>query len=143
MSHDRLALVVRLRQATLDETKRHVAECLSAEERTGTALSVAEAEVERQREAAESLSGDDAVVEAFAAWLRSHRLVLDEARGEHQRAVAETALARAALAAARGALEAAEELRALRLREAEAEELRADQRAMDELAQPRRNAWGD
>lgn len=141
MQHDKVALVVRLRQAALDETRRHLAECLAAEQRAAGALASVEAEVDRQREAAETLSGDDAVVEAFAAWLRGYRPALEHARSDHQARVAETALARAALAASRGALEAAEELLALRQEEARVAALRAEQRVLDDLP-PRRRKQG-
>jgi flagellar export protein FliJ len=143
MQPDKFALVVRLRQAALDETRRHLAECLAAEEHAAGALSGAESEVDRQRAAAEMLSGDDAVVEAFATWLRGHRPVLEQVRAEYQRTVAETAMARAALAAARGALEAAEELHALRQEEARAATLRAEQQALDDLPGPWRSPQAD
>lgn len=138
MARDQIAIVIRLRQAALDEAQRHLAACISGEDQARAVLLGAEAEMERQRRSAEQLTGDDTVVEAFAAWLARHRPVVAQARAEHDRAMAETARARAALAAARAAVEVAEELRDRRAAEARAAELRAEQQELDEVARLRR-----
>jgi len=142
MARHPLDIVIHLRRSALDETRRHLTECLTAEDQASAAVVALEKEAVRQREVAESLSANDATVEVYAAWLARHRAVQKRAQADLDRAGSETARARAALTAARAALEAAEALRESRQAEVRAAAARAEQNALDEMSRSRDGSGG-
>jgi flagellar export protein FliJ len=137
-----LRQLLRQRRLVLDEAIHAFGECLRDETAAAHALQAIEAAIARETEKARELDGSDATVEAFGAWFRRAREELEVSAAALDRAQAETARARAVMAAARTALEAAETLEAAQ--KAEAKRL-AEQRAqaqLDEVAQRRRGAHG-
>lgn len=134
MNRDPLESLVRLRRLAADEARRGVADCLRDEEATAQAVATIEADIERETEAAANLATSDAEVEAFAAWLRRIRPKQYAAHVAEDRAEAETVRARAVLAAARAAVEAAEEMLAKHEAARRAEAARLEQHALDEAA---------
>jgi len=142
MARDPLDIVIRLRQSALEETRRHLTECLAAEDQAAAVVAALETEAARQRLAAESLSASDATVEGYATWLARHRAARERGQANLDRAASETTRARAALTAARAALEAAEALRDSRLAEARATAARAEQHALDDISRSRDGSTG-
>lgn len=133
-----LRQLLRQRRLVLDEAIHAFGECLRKETEAGQALQSIEAAIARETEKARDLEAGDATVEAFGAWFRRARAELKTATVAFDRTQAETARARAVMAAARTALEAAEKVEAAQ--KAEATRL-AEQRAqaqLDEVAQRRR-----
>ena len=132
MNRDSLLTLLRLRRQAFDESSRHLAACLGEETAATAAIRQQAAEMERQRQVAEAVDTADMDVEAFGAWFRKARERLDELSAAQERAVVETARARAQLTAARSASEAAE----IMLREAEladaAEVARREQMQIDD-----------
>jgi len=130
-----------LRQAAVDEASQS----LAARHRDETAATASvrglAAEVTRQRLAVQAVEAGDAEVEAFGHWLRGARRKQQELVAAQQFAIAESARARAVLAAARAALEAVEILQAEQREAAAAAEARQEQRITDEAA-ARRAAGG-
>src|SRR5438270_346766 len=105
MRRDPLATLVRLREQARDDAQRHLVACLAAESRAEAIAGDAERAIASESEAAADPCGSDAAVEAFAAWLPVARGRLQEARQTVETLRAETARARAGLAASRTALE--------------------------------------
>jgi flagellar export protein FliJ len=132
---DPLDALLRLRRLTADEARRSLADCLRNEDDANHAVATIEAEIEREMEVASSLSTGDAEVEAFAAWLRRMRPRQHVAHRAEQQAEAETACARSVLAAARAAVQAAEEMIARHTAARRAAELGHEQQEIDEAAQ--------
>jgi flagellar export protein FliJ len=135
MTRDPLESLMRLRRLAVDQARRGLADCLRIEEETMHAVAIIEAAIERETEAASDLAADDADVEAFAAWLRRIRPKQHAAHLAEDEAEAETAQARVVLAAARTAVEAAEEMLAKHDAARQAEAERQEQHALDEVAQ--------
>jgi flagellar export protein FliJ len=135
MTRDPLEALLRLRRLTSDEARRFLAECLRNEERASQVLAAIEAAVERETEAATSLATGDAEVEAFGAWLRRIRPQQMAAHVAEDHAEAETARARAVLAAALAAVQAAEDMLKKHQAAREAEAARRMQHELDEAAQ--------
>jgi flagellar export protein FliJ len=133
MTRDPLESLVRLRRLAVDQARRGLADCLRIEEETMHAVAIIEAAIQRETEAASDLAADDADVEAFAAWLR--RIRPKQHAAHLAEAEAETAQARVVLAAARTAMEAAEEMLAKHDAARQAEAERQEQHALDEVAQ--------
>jgi len=135
MTIDPLEALLRLRRLAADEARRGLADCLRNEDYAMHAVALIEVAIEREMAAATSLAGGDAEVEAFAAWLHRIRPKQHAAHMAEDQAEAETANARAVLAAARAAVQATEEMlakhEAARLADAE----RHDQQEIDEAAQ--------
>lgn len=134
MSRDPLHGLVRLRRFAVDEARGALADCLRCEEAADAAVDGIAAAIERETEAATSLSTNDADVEAFAAWLRRIRPEQHAAHAAQDQAEIETARARAVVAAARGALEAAEDMVKRHEAALRAEAERLAQRDIDEVA---------
>lgn len=137
MPLDAIATVLRVRRTALDEAKRGLAACLKDEDKAEAAARATERAIYDETAAAGALAADDAVMEAFAAWLPGARRRVEAAREMHERARADTARARAAVSAARSALEAAEVLQAERARVRAAEAERKQQLALDEAGRRR------
>jgi flagellar export protein FliJ len=135
MTRDPLEALLRLRRLAADEARRSLADSLRAEDQAVQAIAVIEAAIERETEAATNLAAGDAEVEAFSAWLRRIRPKQHAAYAAGDHAEAETARARIVLAAARAAVQAAEEMLEKQAAARQAEAERKEQHALDEVAQ--------
>ena len=134
MTRDPLEALLRLRRMAADEARRGLAECLRVESEAAAAVAAIEAAIERETEAATSLAGGDAEVEAFGAWFRRIRPKHRSAQAAEADAEAATASARAVLGAARAAVRAAEEMLEKHAAAAQAAAERAAQGEIDEIA---------
>lgn len=134
MRIETLTTVARLRRLACDHAQRELAHGVVQEAAAEAAVKEANSCIERETALASDPEGDDAVVEAFAAWLPSARLRAIEVLAAHERAAAEVARLRAVLTASRSAAEAVEAL--LSERRAERAERQA-RRAQDELDEAR------
>jgi flagellar export protein FliJ len=132
LSRDPLATLMRLRRAACDEAQINLVRRLGAETGAGRLAAELDRSIARETEAATDIAGSDAVVEAYAAWLPGARRRLTEARRTLEALQAETARARAELAACRTALESVETLQTQRHQAAQAERQRAWQRDLDD-----------
>jgi len=130
MKHEALVTVARLRRLALDDASQALSRGLVAETIAATRADDAAQQIADEAAAASSLNGDDAMVEAFAAWLPGARRHAAEARDACERAGAEVARLRAVLTASRAASEAVEALLAQR---AEAKAKDRDRRSQAEL----------
>jgi flagellar export protein FliJ len=139
MTQDPLEALLQVRQIAADEARRSLAQCLRAESAATAAVAAIEATIEREAEAATSLAGGDAEVEAFATWLRRIRPKQRAACAAAKEAEAATIQARAVLGAARAAVRTAEQMLAKRAAEAQVIAERRAQGEIDEAAQRRGN----
>lgn len=130
MKHKAIQTVARLRRLALDDASQALSRALTAETAAAARADEATRQIAEEAAAASSLTGTDATVEAFAAWLPGARQHADETREACERASAEVARLRAVLAASRAAYEAVEALLAQR---AEAEAKERDRRSQAEL----------
>jgi hypothetical protein len=133
MAERSLTAVVRLRRVTLDQARVALTVCVQAEECAARDVAQAEAAIERERRAATDLALGDSAVESFGLWLKTGRKTLERAQVRHAAAISGTIRARAELTAARTAMQAAEEVLAIREAAAEAEAALRDRAALDEL----------
>lgn len=132
MKHEALVTVARLRRLALDDASQAVSRALAAEAVAATRADDATRQIADEAAMASNLNGDDAMVEAFAAWLPGARQHASETREACERAGAEVARLRAVLTASRTASEAVETLLAQRA-EAQAEDRnRRSQAELDE-----------
>jgi flagellar export protein FliJ len=134
MARDPLYSLVRLRRLAVDEARGALADCLRGEEAAEAVVARIAASIERETDVATSLSTSDAEVEAFAAWLRRIRPEQHAAHAAQDQAAIETARARAIVAVARAALQAAEDMVERHEAERRAEAERQAQRDLDEVA---------
>ncbi len=130
MKHKAIQTVARLRRLALDDASQALSRALAAETAAAARADEATRQIAEEAAAASSLTGTDATVEAFAAWLPGARQHAAETREACERAGAEVARLRAVLTASRAACEAVEALLAQRT-EAQAKE--RDRRAQAEL----------
>lgn len=130
MKHKAVQTVARLRRLALDDASRALSQALAAETAAAARAEEAARQIAEEAAAASSLTGDDAMVEAFVAWLPGARRHAAETRDACERAGAEVARLRAVLTASRAACEAVETLLAQR-KEAQAKE--RDRRSQAEL----------
>jgi len=130
MKHKAIQTVARLRRLALDDASQALSRALAAESAAAARAEEASRQITDEAAAASSLTGTDAMVEAFAAWLPGARQHATEARKACERAGAEVARLRAVLTASRTAYEAVESLLAQRT-EAQAKE--RDRRSQAEL----------
>ncbi len=130
MKHKAIQTVARLRRIALDDASQALSRALAAETAAAARADEATRQIAEEAVAASSLTGTDAIVEAFGAWLPGARQHATEARETCERAGAEVARLRAVLTASRAAHEAVEALLAQRT-EAEAKE--RDRRSQAEL----------
>ena len=73
MTHDPLESLLRLRRLAVDEARRGLADCLRVESLAAHAVAAIESAIDHETDVATDLASGDAVVEAFAAWLRRIR----------------------------------------------------------------------
>lgn len=86
MKHEALVTVARLRRLALDDASQAVSRALAAEAVAATRADDATRQIADEAAAASSLNGDDAMVEAFAAWLPGARHHAAETREMCERA---------------------------------------------------------
>jgi len=138
---DPLAALILLRGRARDDAQRHLVACLAAESRVQGLVDDAERTIASETEAALDLCGSDATVEAFAAWLPIARSRLEQAQRELETLRAETARARAGLAASRTALESVEALQQRRQEEARRARERRWQLELEDRPQREIEQW--
>lgn len=139
---DPLAALLRVRRLARDEARRGLAEALGAEHAAAERLGATVTEIATETARAERMEAPDAAVEIFGAWLRlarSRRTLEQEAR---DRAAAESARARAALAAAHAVYEAVEILLTERAQSLRGMRERAEQLALEDAARAPANRPG-
>ena len=131
---DPMHTLLRVRRLTLDQARRGLTDCLATETVANERLRGIETRIAEETDVASRVDGDDAAVEAFAAWLRRMRQEREAAIHALLLTEAATLEARAVLAAAHGAVGAVEQLieQQEAVRRAHAE--RTEQRALDEAA---------
>ncbi len=137
MARDPVEALLRLRHMTVDEARRDLASCLSAEENAAGAAREIEMAISRETVEACRMDADDGAVQAFADWLKRIRPAALAADAALEAASLHTAEARAVLVAARAAAEAAEGLLARRAAERQTVADRVEQLALDEAARGR------
>lgn len=113
MKHEVMVTVARLRRLARDEARQDLSRAVAAEA-AATRADEAVQRIAEEAVAASSLTGDDAVVDAFAAWLPGARRHAAETRALCDHASAEVGRMRAILTAIRTASEAVETLLAQR-----------------------------
>ncbi len=134
MTPENLHTLLRLRRQAVDAASQEFAACLALEAAATTALREQASRIQEQRRIAEAVTNGDHDVEAFASWYRGARAELDTRIARHERALAETARARAAQILARTALETVETLQAEAHQAAVAASLRQEQHESDDAA---------
>lgn len=141
MARDPLQTVLQLRRNDVDAARAALMECESQAQSASQAEKEALATIQSEMQAAAALSADDAVVEAFGAWLPLGRAAVSRASATLARAEDDATQARAVLNLARAAAEAVEKLIEKRDEEVAREALRREQIVLDEVSQrqtPRR-----
>ena len=132
MKHKAVQTVARLRRLALDDASQALSRALAAEAAAAARADEATRQIAEEAAAASSLTGTDATVEAFAAWLPGARQHAAETREACERAGAEVARLRAVLTASRAACEAVETLLAQRTKAEAKERDRRSQAELDE-----------
>ena len=140
MRDEALQALLRIRRLASDEARRNLGEAQAPEALAQEAADAMEREIARETALACSLEADDAVVEAFGAWLPGARTRAAASRSAADRAAADTARARAGLKLARSGLEAAEALAAEQHAAKNEADARREQHSLDDLAQRQRGA---
>lgn len=134
MRREPLDTVLRLRRHAVDDARRALTDSLVAATAAEMAAQQLQRDMQAETDRARDVSGDDSMVEAFAAWLPAARQRLEAARLAQERQEAEVARCRAELTASRAAMQAVEALIAAnRAKQAEARE-KVAQRGLDEAA---------
>jgi len=129
---DSLTVVVRLRNLAVNEARRALAECITAETAAAGALRRLDAAIAAETDAAGDLSGDDQSVEDFAAWLRRIDVERRAATAALETTEVRCTEARAALAASRTAARAMEDLLLRRQADRQLAAGRREQAMLDE-----------
>ena len=140
MTRDPLRTMLRVRQSTLDEAQKAVAEAYRMERDASDRAQAASAALDREMRAATSLAGGDDAVETFARWLPIGRRALRQAHDAQREATATLDHARAVLTLARSGVRTVESLIEQRRVEKQLEDNRKEQRILDE-AGSRRNRF--
>lgn len=136
---DPLHTVARLRNLAVDEAKRALADCVTAEATAAAVLRRLDSAIAAETDAASDPAGGDQAVADFAAWLR--RISADQTAAAAVLAAAETRSteARAVLAASRAGARALDALLARRDTERRLAADRREQAALDEAGRYRRD----
>ena len=133
MKNDPLATVARLRRLARDEASQGLSRALATEAAADARAVDATQQIADETAAASSLMGDDAMVEAFAAWLPGARQHATTTRAACERAGAEVSRMRAILAVSRAAVEAVETLLSQRADALAKDHARREQAELDEV----------
>lgn len=110
MAREPLVVLIKVRKLACDEAQRKLVEALALEDSAEQTSHRVERSIAQEMRAATDISGSDAMVEAFAAWLPGARQQLACARQVLLTRQAETMRTRAELTACRTALETVETL---------------------------------
>ena len=137
MRRDPLGAMLRVRQSTLDEAQKALADAYRVERDASDRAEAASAALEREMRAAMNLAGGDEAVETFARWLPAGRRALKQAHDAQREATAMLDQARAILTLARSGVRTVESLIEQRRAEQRLEENRRDQRTLDEAGSRR------
>ena len=129
--------MLRIRQSTLDEARKAVADAYQMERSASDRAEAASAALEQEMLAATNLAGGDEAVETFARWLPIGRKALKQAHDAQRDATAILDQARAVLALARSSVRTVESLIEQRQAEQQLEDNRRDQRILDEYGNRR------
>lgn len=132
MKRDALATILRVRQSTLDEAQKVIADAYDAEQAASLHAQAAAEALTREMTAAMDLSGGDDAVETFARWLPLGRQSLRHAHDTQRNATTELDRARAVLSLARAGVRAVETLMEQRTLEKQKEYNRLEQLTLDE-----------
>ena len=132
MRPDALLTLLKLRRRTVEEARTALADALRRQDGAETGLLAAEEAIRTETDRAADPAAGDGVVEMFAAWLPGARRRAADAQDCLDLAVAEAAEARAMLALARAALEAAETLQNQAREAADMAAFRREQEILDE-----------
>jgi flagellar export protein FliJ len=128
-----MVTVARLRRRARDEASQGLFRALATEAAADVRAADATRQIADETAAASSLSGDDAMVEAFAAWLPGARQHAVNTRAACDRAGAEVSRMRAVLAVSRAAVEAVETLLSQRAEAMAKDHARREQSELDEI----------
>jgi len=131
-----LTVVARLRRLAVDQARRELAARLSAEAAAAAVEQAAHAAMDNERETARTLPAE-AAGGAFAAWLPRGLHAMAQAQDTRVHAEDAAASARVALADARAAGEAVQQMLAREAAALAAATARREQAVLDELGQPR------
>ena len=137
MPPDPLATLARIRRLAHEGALAGLTCALQGEDEADNLAKQAERSIATEIAAAEAVDGDDAVVEAFAAWLPGARRRAAQARDACERAQADVSRARAVLAMTRAGMEAVQTLMEENAARQAAEESRQEQHALDDSARHR------
>ena len=137
MPRDPMKTVSRLRHLAQDDARQALAQALATEATAAARAEHAARRIAEEQAAASSVSGNDTVVEAFAAWLPGARQTAAKARETCDRAGAEVARMRAILTASRAATEAVDTLMAQRAEKQAEDRARRIQADLDDAGRPR------
>jgi len=133
MTDHALSLLLRQRLAALDEARARLAEAVAGETTLDDQRKAIERDIQRETDTVECLDTPDALVEAFASWLRAvraeQRVNADALRQAEER----TQEARTVLAACRAAVSTVEKLLEERAAAERRIEERVAQRSLDEI----------
>ena len=138
MRRDPLRTMLQLRQHTLEEAQKAVAEAYRTEREASDRAEAASAVLDREMRAAMNLAGGDEAVESFARWLPEGRRALKQAHDAQREATAALDQARAVLALVRSGVRTVESLIEQHRAEQQLEDNRRDQRFLDEAGTRRR-----
>ncbi len=133
MKHDAIVTVARLRRLARDEARQALFRALAAEAVAIGHADDALRQIADETAAASSIMADDAVVDAFAAWLPGARQHAAATRAACERAGAEVGRMRAILTVSRIAAEAVEALLLQRAEEQAKDSARRLQAELDEV----------
>lgn len=133
MKNDPMVTVARLRRLACDEASQGLSRALATEAAADARAADATRQIADETAAASSLMGDDAMVEAFAAWLPGARQHATNTRAACERAGAEVSRMRAILAVSRTAAEAVETLLSQRAEALAKGAARREQAELDEV----------
>ncbi|MQR98600.1 flagellar export protein FliJ [Gluconobacter aidae] len=134
MERSPLETLIILREQELDLVERSFSEAVARETVAEEKLAAAQTEILNEQRAASSSTADDGAVEAFSRWLPAGRQAVLDARECCREAAMDREAVRAALIAARAAMEAVRTLREEHKEEERQADLRKEQNALDELA---------
>jgi flagellar export protein FliJ len=137
MKRDPLRTMLRVRQSTLDEAQKAVADAYRAEQDAANRAEAASAALEREMKTATSLAGGDDAVETFARWLPIGRRDLKQAHDAQRDATSALDRARAVLALARSGVKTVESLIEQRQAACQIDDNRREQRVLDEAGSRR------
>ena len=132
MKRDPLHTILRVRQSTLEEAQKAVANAYRVERDASVRAEAASAALDYEMRMATNLAGGDEAVEMFARWLPVGRGTLKQAHDAQREATTSLDQVRAVLTLARAGVRTVETLIEQRHAEQQLENNRREQRTLDE-----------